>query len=64
VGEKNGKPRTKISLNESKKIEQQEDPMKYLHGVVAVHVKRNNLDQAASSFPFCREFSRNHLEWA
>jgi hypothetical protein len=38
--------------------------MKYLHGVVAVHVKSNNIDQAASSFPFCREFSKNHLEWA
>jgi len=64
VGEKNGKPRTKIPLNESKKREQQEDPMKYLHGVVAVHVKRNIQDQAASSFPFSREFSKNHLEWA
>jgi hypothetical protein len=38
--------------------------MKYLHGVGEVHVKSNILDQAASSFPFCREFSRNHLERA
>ena len=38
--------------------------MKNLRGVGAVHVKSNNLDQAASSFPFCREFSRNHLERA
>jgi len=37
---------------------------KFLHGVVAVHAKSNNLDQAASSFPFYRESSRNHLEWA
>ncbi|KAL3581289.1 hypothetical protein D5086_015621 [Populus alba] len=36
---KNGKPGTKISSEESQRTEQQQDPMKYLHGVVAVHTE-------------------------
>lgn len=42
---KNGKPGTKISSEESQRTEQQQDPMKYLHGVVAVH-------RATYNFPY------------
>jgi len=45
---KTGKPRTKISSDESQRIEQQEDPMKYLHGVVAVHRDRATYNSLTS----------------